>query len=231
MSYTETIVGGVIRRTIKGPDSIEDTLIGNFHTNNNYGGNLRMTLGRYLTNTYYHNALFRITASSIPSGNISAVRLKGSVYLADQANSWAAQSMVYKVRPENDWVAGSTIDAIESNTACWSYCKYNSQAWAGSAGCNSSGIDYYSDASPPIVNLNQATSTFSVDLPPSWFIDFRDGTQINNGIVLIGSQLGATYIEINSTQNSNANIRPYFEIDYTALKKQVAQYNYKMRRR
>ena len=50
---------------------------------------------------------------------------------------------VYAIKPVNaGWVEGTAQWAVQTGSSCWNYTKYNTETWAGSVGCGTTGVDY-----------------------------------------------------------------------------------------
>lgn len=186
--------------TISGAGAIDDaTMASGGSANLNYGARTSLFASSI------REAILRITStSSIPVGTYTAFRLK--------MRSWFGGGAViqfYCVKDANTWVEGTGDGIVQSGSCCYNYAKYNTQAWAGSAGCSTSGTDYDADASPPSVTMASA-GWWTVNLLPAWLAAWKGGSRVNNGIVAKASADTGIY----SSDAASGNAL-YFEIDYT----------------
>src|SRR5574343_1489778 len=128
--------------TISGQGMVQDTTITGA-TNNNYG-NLVYNNCYWQSNGVTFRELMKIQTSAIPSGLILGMRLNMySQYFTDFV---LENVYIYLIKDANTWVEGTSGGGIQAGSACWNYCKYNTQNWAGSVGCSTSGTDYFADA-------------------------------------------------------------------------------------
>lgn len=168
----------------------------------NYGG---LATANLATNAPTH--LLRLV-SGIPNGNITGFRF---FLKSMQSNTNTIQA--HFVADANDYVEGSGGGIAPEVGACnWFYAKHATQSWAGSNGCNTSGVDYDADLSPPTLALSGATGweTFVLDSewPPLW----RDGIRTVNGMrITMNTGTSARWWASEAPLGVN---QPYFEIDY-----------------
>jgi len=173
--------------------SIQDTWLNSSNSFTNYSTN---TTAVYVGNGNLYRSVVRFDQTLIPAGTITGMRFYAWYYQGD-----GGTIVANVIKDANAWVYA---------TCCWAKQK-TSTNWAGSAGCNTDGTDYDTDASPPtIVNL-QINQYTPMVLLPATATAWRDGTRINNGIVLSSLDTIARYYPTEYTTVGN---RPYFEIDY-----------------
>jgi hypothetical protein len=199
VTWTDTPVGGIIRRTING-DLIDDTIIISVAADKNYGiyDYLHMANSAYV-------ALVRCATSSIPAGKIVAAR-----YCWPGAGVVVAGTSLglYRVVPAAAWVEGSAYGAIQAGSCCWNYCQYTALAWAAGHWTTADRVD---DPSPPIITAVAATPG-NVVLPTAWFEGWRGSTFANNGFSVVGNVSGPVFFQFDG--GYALNLCPYFEIDY-----------------
>lgn len=196
--------------TITGIAAIEDTMLNDTSTgnkNNNYGNTTVIQVFKWASG--HIKPIWRIL-SGIPAGTITGFR-----------HFWYTNFLVtpnfpvdyHRITNANTWVEGTVSGAIQVGSPCWNWTKYNTQAWAGSLGCNTSGTDF--EAS---VGTNYTITAWpqweTVSLPTVWASDFRDGVWINGFLF----KPAAGYVTGNNCQicsTEYAGTNPYFEVDYT----------------
>jgi len=186
--------------TISGTANIDDASTRSSGANNNYGGHSAL----YCRSSDYKGLLLAVSTGSIPAGTISAFRWHYNV-----ANQNSTTVTAYRVLPANTWVEGSgTGAAPETGACCHNYAKHDTQAWAGSAGCLTSGTDY--DASGVAIP-NPTTYAFeSATLDSAWPTGWRDATFANTGMVLHNA--GTSLLGVHSSNHPGTPC--YFEIDH-----------------
>ena len=192
--------------TVSGTTDITDANLRSGSPTNNYGGNVA-SLGIYSATSTRRNVVLKAATSAIPdsSNTIDAVRVIVKENLAAGATCTA-----YLIQPANTWVEGNSNGSNESGACDWSYAKDASQAWAGSAGCMTSGTDYdASGVSVVITSLGTITTT----LTTSWGTTWQTSAN-NNGILIINPSAGASLLGIVCSEGGAG--APYFEFDYTA---------------
>lgn len=186
--------------TLSGTSAIEDTFLNSSGVTTNWGN----FSGVYYGNGGSYVPIWRIDKTQIPSGTISALRLN-----AYSSATAASALSSYFIADANTWVEGTASGSAQVGSCCWDYAIYSTQAWAGSAGCATSGTDYDADASPPTTTPSAGWNI--IDLVASWATAWRDSTRANNGFIMHNAtNTGYFY----STEN--ASNQPYFEIDYSA---------------
>ncbi len=191
--------------TISGTTDIEDNFIWEAASvgNGNEGGRIQVFSNAAVGNRSW--VIFRVRTAAIPSGIITGFRL-----LFGPTNSGRLYN-AYRFTDANTWVEGTGVGGTgpEIGASCWNFAKYNTQAWAGSAGAMTSGVDYTADASPP--NVTTTTSRMTLVLPPAWASEWKSGSRVNNGFVL--QTTGSGFHAFSATEDSSN--QPTFEIDYT----------------
>lgn len=199
--------------TISGATDCDDTAIWSIQPTRNYGVQVEIS-SRRTSDPSLARSLTRCSAAAIPSGTVTGFR-----YLARGIRSGGTDFSIYlyRIKDANTWGEGIHNSATATaGEACWDYAKYNTQAWAGTAGCGTDGTDYFSDASPPSVVMPSGYAFVTFTMPTSWATDWRDGVVVANGFMSKG--LEATVGDGGSWQSLEAaSNQPYFEIDYTSV--------------
>jgi hypothetical protein len=197
--------------------SIEDAMIpSDIYANNNYGGSTGLIVGCGNPASRIFRFVIRLDETEIPEGTLTGFRLE--LTRTSHANSQNSNTMeAFIIKSANDWVEGSTPGgAPEVGACCWNYAKYNTQSWAGSAGCSTSGTDYDADASPPSLAYSSYTSgsdvAMSFELDPDWATAWRDG-RANEGILCKANDEVTALSQI-FFHSADGTTPPYFEIDY-----------------
>ena len=192
--------------TITGSSAIEDAWIPSNSSDRNYGSSGILIYYGIGVSNYLDRGLMRFSAALIPSGTLNAFRLSVKSY----SNANPAPVNVYRVADANTWVEGTQNGATETGSCCWTHAKYDTQPWAGSVGCSTSGTDYDADASPPSITIVPGTRQ-NFNLRTAWLSEWKSGARINNGIILISTSY---YPRLYSSDQASPN-NAYFEIDYT----------------
>ena len=216
--------------TISGTTAIEDNLMRSLVAGNtqllNYGGFEGHGVG-YEGASAVQREVVRVAAASIPAGTISAFRFLP--YRYSQAIETAAGTLLaYIIKDANTWVEGTASGAQQAGSSCWAYAKLTSQAWAGSAGCDTSGTDYDADASPPSLAFDAYSSGPDVlqtmVLEAAWATAWRDGARVANGFLLLNQTetTAGSYWSARSTEA--ASNQPTFEIDYSVIASKPGYY-------
>lgn len=184
---------------ISGPTDIDDTLVDSAIPDRNFGGSSDFVINQ--VNTI---GLMRIATSKIPSGVIKAFRL---CWPSGGAAQTGGPKNIYLMVPSATWVEGVAVaNPANAGECCWNYLAYNTVRWAG--GTVFSAADYVADVSPPTITIVAGVAGFAT-LKPAWCVGWRNGTQVNNGIAILGTVGGYLL----STDSGAAN-RPWFEIDW-----------------
>lgn len=215
--------------TISGASAIDDNWIlyrqGYTDENTNYGGSASAITWYGVGvsgGTWFDYGLVRISSVSlIPSGTYNAFRFSVMAY----ASASTPVVNVYRITDANTWVEGTLNGGVQVGSSCWSYAKYNTQPWAGSAGCSTSGVDYDADASPPSITVTPGQRK-SFNLPVSWLSAWKSGARVNNGFTVRAAGYYPRLYSSDSTSPNNA----YFEIDYTPSSGGPLGYYYRRRR-
>lgn len=197
--------------TISGTAAIEDTqLRADAASNLNFGGRVNMycSLNLWIP-------LIRVTQASLPDGSYTAARLKA--YCEEHSGGGAKTPTAYQVSSANTWVEGSKDYAVEVGACSWGHAKHDTQAWAGSAGCQTANVDYITTGSTTISVTG--TGAFTATLPTAWFAAWKSGAVVANGFMLDD---GVYYFAISSTESATPARRPYFEIDYSTASPHAA---------
>lgn len=191
--------------TITGSSAIDDNTMASGFGNNNFGGaSFNFFLGSSGNGPY--RPIIRVASASLPDKTYTAFRWK-MVSIGGGSGTLSA----YFIADVNaDWVEGTANNAAQAGSSCWNFKNYNTVAWAGSAGCSTSGVDYDADASPPTMSLSSAGS-YTFTLRPSWAQAWKSGARLNGGMVIFNNQNAE-----NDTYSSNSGVTPcFFEIDYS----------------
>lgn len=201
--------------TISGTAAIEEASLISSVPDGNFGANTNIWAGR--TGTDIRRWLVRLLSANLPAGEAASFRL--SLYRTPSSGSTVGGTLnAYIVSAANTWIEGTAANNLpEAGSSCWNYAKYNTQAWAGSAGCATSGTDYDADSAPPALAYTAYTSgaEYLATLPliPSWVESWLAG-RANNGIFLReATEADGTYAIWRSSE-APAGSKPYFEIDY-----------------
>lgn len=194
-------------------------------SNYNYGGYDKLIVGDVgWSNTTKERSVLRFDLSSF-AGKYVAIN---SVTLRlRKLDATSKEVNVYQVLSANSaWKEGTKVGTAGSETSCWRYRTYNTNSWAGSAGCGTSGTDYNATA---LATVSTSTAGFvdftfsgsSEDLKN--LIDLWSGDQGSNaGILLRATTESSTYTCFVSNENDAGTgrldeWRPQLIIDYEPL--------------
>lgn len=205
---------------ITGTINIEDVFLYSIAPEYNYGGSIYAIWGDAASPAArLDRQLFRFDENQIPAGSILSLELH--YWRLPWSNSTlGGVSEIYRVKDANDWGEGTANGSAQVGSCAWNFAKYDTQSWAGSLGCGSSGIDYDADGSPPGSAFPSYTAGPPVKrvevLKPEWATDWRPpgAARVNNGILIRGDDetTPGKALLASSTEESFNN--PYFEIDY-----------------
>lgn len=186
---------------ISGTSAIEDTVhIGTnvAHYDKNYGTSSSLAYDNHSG----YSCMLRMLTEFIPLGDIFEV-------LFSWKPSGGHIPTIYRITESNNWVEGTANGIPEIGSPCWNWCKYNTQAWAGSLGCATPDVDFET--------INAATDGFkgggaiaSIPLPVSWFTDWRSEEFINNGFILKSTSISNVFVP--STEDTSD--QPFFTVNY-----------------
>lgn len=195
---------------ITGTTDIEDNYIYENLPTNNYG-NATTLFMRPPGNE--QRILLRISAGSIPAGNITGFRL-----FSYSPYNTAGTIYAYFVADANDWPEGN---GTQPGNSCWQQCKKDVQSWAGQQGCYLSGTDYDADGDPPSMIFDGTYNKWrQFDLKPEWPPLWRDLARTANGLIFNIPTAGQQY----RMQSTEHGIYPlYFEIDWAPAAGGAAQ--------
>jgi hypothetical protein len=158
-----------------------------------------------------YKALVKFDKTLIPAGTITGFSLRRYY------NGYGTfGDVAYRITAANDWIEGSGTGWATNALAgepCWTWRKYNTQAWAGSAGCNTSGVDFIADANPPRFVATIA-GWYVMELPVVWATDWRDNVVVNNGIIIQGDGITASGPNYRSSEAGATG--SYFSVTYLA---------------
>ena len=175
-----------------------DTQLRSAFPDTNYGTSVGMYISCNAGGTTWYRILIQFDLTGIPSGStITTATL--SLYLADRDGT--ATYAMNRVLAAAAWTeAGATWNTRDGTNA-----------WPGSAGCNTSGTDYSSTA------LRSGTlpgtlgeKSFSLDVP-----EFTLMWQSNYGLVYGISNVAAAYNYYYTSDYATAADRPKLVVDYT----------------
>ena len=191
-----------ITKKLWGATNVQDTWIYSSSPNNNYGASTSLYFGGATSNA---KPLTRIDTSLIPTDvTLTACRIyftQGEV---------GRTLVAYRVADANTWVEGTKAGATAgTGETCWNKVAYNTQNWAGSVGCSTSGTDYDAVGSTPTTIVSGYNY---ISLPIGWLNDWRSGARVNNGVVLIEPTPPGGFPLINSSDAQSNGL--YWEIDY-----------------
>lgn len=122
----------------------------------------------------------------------------------------------------NDGVLeGTTNYAPQNGSMCYTYKAYDTTTptpWAGSAGAQTSGVDYEADASPPSNNGPgvAASTEITYTLKPTWVTNVIDGIRNELAMIIIGTT-GGRGSSFRSTEYATTAYQPHFDIEYTEI--------------
>jgi len=191
--------------SISGTASIEDTCITSGTPDGNFGNNTFVFHG----DNDAWRSLVRVTQAALPNGSVSGFRFFAYEVTAGRVLTG------FHVADANDWVEGtSQAGGTQAGSCCWNHAKYDTQSWAGTVGCGTSGTDFDADASPP--GLTTQTAVYNEwTLYTAWAMNWKSGARAANGFIIFDGS-GAIARKFNSTEN--AGNQPYFEVDYIATR-------------
>lgn len=183
---------------------IEDAMLNTTGLNTNWGGTYV-----YYSNNNTYRPVYRFATSALPEGTITSAVLS----LYSSAVTGGKTLEAYAIKDANTWVEGNKSGATAgTGECCAAYCKYNTQAWAGSDGCLTSGVDYDADASPPQIVIPASGAWVTLALKPEWVEDWKSGARVNNGIILDDITGGGYGYFLNSELGGAED--PYLTINY-----------------
>jgi len=212
----------VLQQGVDSYAGMEDTYLQSYNSTYNFGATTTFRAGYYKDSRfgydYYIRSLQRWNVTGLAGLDITSVVL--SLVNSDNTNTTQSGTLqVHSILPANTgWVQGTkNINVAGTDEPCWDYCKYATQAWAGSAGCGTSGTDY---AATPIGSGNWIDGTpdwidISLDVPTvvGWI------TGANNGIVLRAATEWSEgyYVQGRSADDSTTSLRPKLTIVYSEV--------------
>jgi hypothetical protein len=180
-----------------------------YHPDNNYGGAGAALVGRNDTTSGLYTELLHFDLSSIPSEITSA-----SLYfynLTGVGGTWTVYA--YRILSGNSgWVEGTKDDATEVGSVCWNKRVYNTDNWAGSAGCSTADTDYDSSALGSKSRDWSSAGWVEVVLSATELEKMRDGTYDNDGIILRSTEAsGDKWLYSSTREGANT---PYLSVAY-----------------
>ena len=191
--------------TISGTAGMDDDGMLSWAATCNSGVALSISIGQ----SGMYKAMTKVDKTLLPAGTIVGFYL--NVYHSHQQYG-NATNYFYRIKAANNWIegtgAGYPIVAL-AGEPCYSWCKYNTQAWAGSAGCSTSGTDYDADANPPGVFV-ESPGWYMAPLKTVWATDWRDDIATNNGILVTNNTGYGFYYHT----SNHATTPSYFTVDY-----------------
>lgn len=195
-----------------------DTRIDSYAPTFAYGEHYRSYSGKNPAGDREMRELQRWILSDIAAG-MSCISAILYLYDTDWSNRSADCTLnLYQIASDNgEWIENSGSDSAITGAPCWNYEKYNTDAWAGSNGLLTAGIDYintllgsgsFTDgvSGYRAITLNAAGRA----VLESWF-----GAASNPGILVIGSGSNGCWTEWASSQGTDGQ-RPYLSIEYGA---------------
>lgn len=197
---------------VSGTTDTEDNWVDSNNANYNQGSD---GFVRIRASGAVRKGLLRIATGAIPAGTITLANL--SFYIVTGSGTFAVE--MRQITDANTWVEGTIAGvpgSAQTGSSCWAYAKYATQAWLGSAGCSTSGVDF--DATP----IASLTSTWTpVNVWKTWSVTtsvlegWRDGARVNNGMTMFPAAAGGTtLLQFYSSETGTAN-KPYWDITYS----------------
>lgn len=160
--------------------------------------------------------LIRFDLSSIPS---SAICTAATLKLTASQNNSAKIYNIHKITDANgDWIEGTKAGATAGiGEPCYQFKKYNSIAWAGSAGLGTAGIDFVDTVIATTTSITTANNIMEIPFNAdgltvlqSWF-----GSTTNNGLIFTTSTIGSyTNLLFHSGEATTESYRPILSITY-----------------
>lgn len=193
--------------TISGAAAIEDDGLVSWSGNSNAGKAVSISIGQ----GGMYKALVRLDKTLIPAGTIVGFYLNMYNILVQYGNY---NDYFYRIKAANDWTEGMgtgwSTPAL-AGEPCYLWCKYNTQAWAGSAGLNTSGTDFDADADPPVIFI-ESGGWYAAALRTFWATDWRDNVVTNNGFIITNPNASGSGPYYHTAENTS--YPSYFTVDY-----------------
>lgn len=205
-----------------GTSTAGDNTLNSIYPTRNLGGLTSVDFTRINS-----KGLFRFDMSSVASGvTVTAADLKLTKTNAPGASGNNTLTFYSIASANGDWIGGtSTSGNAAEDESCWNAKAADGSggvktAWAGSAGCGTSGTDYEETALASLVNnraddqYTQYTFTFNAS-GLTRIAGWAGATNTNYGLIGIttgsygGSQMG-------SSEHATASYRPVLTVTYSA---------------
>lgn len=180
---------------ISGTTDLEDTALSSLAATSNYGANFYVRYTQVTAPTTAWRGLIRVMTSALPAGVYTAA--SWTYYNTAAAGG---DVLVKRVLPGNDWVEGTAVAGIQSGSTCWDYVKHNTQAWAGSSGCNTSGVDYDSALALTIPAATGSSTTAFAAAGVAAFQGWYNSTFANEGFVIGGGGASTTVATLHTQE-------------------------------
>lgn len=152
-------------------------------------------------------------AKSVIEWDLSSIG-SGAIYTSITASLWTGAADYFDPSPQT-FNLRRVLDANASWTeagACWSY-RVGSTAWAGSAGCSTSGTDYSATSmgTTTVASEEAANTRHDITLDATEFEAMRAS---NNGLVIFPAS-SVSYWKIRSSDYGTSTYRPLLVVEYT----------------
>lgn len=206
-------------------NSAFDLLMSDGWATHNGGAHASLNLDRPRSpnTTGRQKAFLRFLLSAIPEGSTCNSAILHLFHDYNAEAGYPFTGTAYAITEANgDWVEGTKDIALAgSGEPCWNAKEADGSggvttAWAGSAGCSTSGTDFVATAVGEVaMNPADAIGTeyqmsLDTDLVETWFGSNDD----NFGIVMWA--VGNGQIHLGSAESATTGYRPYLVVDYTA---------------
>ncbi|MCD4825101.1 MAG: DNRLRE domain-containing protein [Phycisphaerae bacterium] len=199
-----------LQNGLDGYAGTEDTVLFSVDARN-FGGHPDLEVKEY--NGSGHG-LIRFDLSSLNIANLEITSATLSMYSRNAGGSGPYTTSIYEIAAANaDWGEGNSV-GYEIGSATWGYEKYNTDVWAGSNGCSTSGTDYVATAMATETGALNTWSDFVISAAGLDVLeDWADGTKTNGGFVVL--QDTANRLIFHSSEYGTASFRPKLTITYT----------------
>ena len=184
--------------------------------NLNYGATVALGIGQEGVLNGYQHVLQRYDISAIPDqATIQSAEIV--MVCSSISGTGAGDISVYEIHANNNnWVEGTQNGAVEAGSSCWNDHTYqNSQEWAGGAGCDLSGTDYYATALATTSVTTTGTKTWTFNA--TGVADIKDRLDDDDiEVIFIDAAFSAgNFSTFHSSEAAVTGNRPYLKVTYT----------------